>query len=118
MSWNLARRTGTILASDGTLRELADVLGRPKIACYVTAAEAQLFLEEILVTVDLVPIRERFSVSRDPADNKFLDLAAAGDADYLVTGDSDLLVLGSFRRTTILTPGSFLNREHQAPERS
>jgi uncharacterized protein len=115
MAWNLARRTSTILASDEPLRELADVLGRPKIARYVTGAEIEIFIKEILGAAELVAIRERFSVSRDPLDDKFLDLAAAGEADYLVTGDSDLLVLGSFRRATILTPNRFLDRENEAP---
>ena len=45
---------------------------------------------------------------RDPHDQKFLDLAGPGDIDYLVTGDGDLLVLGSIGRARIRTPKEFL----------
>ena len=41
----------------------------------------------------------------------FLELALAGKADYLITGDDDLLVLGEFQGTKIVTPAEFLERE-------
>lgn len=51
----------------------------------------------------------RIDVSRDAADNYLLAMAAAAEADFLVTGDArDLLRLKKFGRTVILTPGSFL----------
>jgi predicted nucleic acid-binding protein len=46
----------------------------------------------------------------DPRDNKFLELALAGGAHWLVTGDRDLLEIGHFRGTTILTSREFLAR--------
>jgi len=45
---------------------------------------------------------------RDPKDNKFLELAVAGEATHIVTGDSDLLVLNPFRDIAVLTPSEFL----------
>jgi hypothetical protein len=45
---------------------------------------------------------------RDPKDNKFLELAAAGNAACIVTGDNDLLVLDPFRNIRIITPKEFL----------
>ncbi len=45
--------------------------------------------------------------SRDPKDNYLLAYALAGQADYLVTGDRDLLTLGSVGKVTILTPAEF-----------
>ncbi|NJN72953.1 MAG: putative toxin-antitoxin system toxin component, PIN family [Limnothrix sp. RL_2_0] len=47
-------------------------------------------------------------VSRDPKDNKFLELAVDGNADYLITGDQDLLILHPFQKTQIITPAQFL----------
>jgi len=44
---------------------------------------------------------------RDPKDDKFLELAVASKADFLITGDSDLLVLNPFRKTRILTMADF-----------
>lgn len=46
--------------------------------------------------------------SRDPKDDMLLALSLAGHADYLITGDKDLLVLRTFGRTNIVTPKEFL----------
>jgi len=48
------------------------------------------------------------SKSRDPKDNKFLELAKTVRADYLITGDKDLLVLKDFEGCRILKPSEFL----------
>ena len=55
-----------------------------------------------------VAITESVGACRDPKDDKFLELAVSGRADYLVTGDLDLLVLDPFRGVRILTPADFL----------
>jgi len=46
-------------------------------------------------------------VSRDPDDDRVLAAAAEGRSDCIVTGDDDLLTLGSFRGIAILTPSEF-----------
>ena len=45
---------------------------------------------------------------RDPSELPFLQLAAASNADMLVTGDADLLILARRMRCRILPPGEFL----------
>ena len=114
MAWNRARESGVILASPATLRELDAVMRRPKLAAYVSLSESAVFLTEIGRVVELVPIAERVELCRDPRDDKFLELALAGLADFLLTGDADLLALHPFRGTTILTPAAYLG----APWRS
>lgn len=47
-------------------------------------------------------------VLADPDDNKFLECALAGDADYIVSGDSHLLSLQEYRGVRILSPAVFL----------
>jgi putative PIN family toxin of toxin-antitoxin system len=51
-------------------------------------------------------------VCRDPDDIKILGLAVASSADYIVTGDKDLLVLKSFQGIPILNPRSFSDILH------
>jgi predicted nucleic acid-binding protein len=51
-------------------------------------------------------------VCRDSDDIKVLGLAIAANADYIVTGDKDLLVLESFQGIPILNPRSFSNVLH------
>ena len=48
------------------------------------------------------------AVSRDPKDDKFLAAAMAATADYLVSEDNDLLVLGTYNATEIVTAAAFL----------
>ena len=70
-----------------------------------------LIEEELLPFVETIRVRRRLAVvRRDPDDDKFLECAVAGRAQYLVTGDRDLRELGTFRGTTILTAGEFLER--------
>ena len=45
--------------------------------------------------------------NRDPKDNFLLDLIHFSKADYLITGDKDLLILNPFLTATIFTPSQF-----------
>jgi putative PIN family toxin of toxin-antitoxin system len=49
-------------------------------------------------------------ICRDPDDDWVLAIAIAGHADAIVTGDGDLLVLGTFQGLAILSPRQFLER--------
>lgn len=46
---------------------------------------------------------------RDPFDEMFLQCAQLGQADYLVSGDKDLLSLQMFKGTAILSPSDFID---------
>jgi putative PIN family toxin of toxin-antitoxin system len=61
----------------------------------------------------LNPIPIAQSVCRDPDDIKVLSLAAASKADYIVTGDKNLLVLKKFEDIPILSPRSFSDMLHK-----
>jgi uncharacterized protein len=55
-----------------------------------------------------VTIAERIVACRDPTDDKFLELAINGQADAIVTGDLDLLVLNPFQGIPIIDPVAFI----------
>ncbi|NVM23740.1 MAG: putative toxin-antitoxin system toxin component, PIN family [Desulfobacterales bacterium] len=59
-----------------------------------------------------IPVHLASDVCRDPDDIKNLGLAVASNADYIVTGDKDLLVLKSFQGIPILNPRSFSDILH------
>lgn len=64
--------------------------------------------KELLPLVETVRVRKRVTaVQQDPEDDKFLVCALAGLAEYLVTGDQDLLELRAYRGITICTVGTF-----------
>lgn len=100
----------TLLISRAILTEYLRVFAYPKFQ--LSDQEIRpLIEEELLPFVDTIRVRRRLAVvRRDPDDDKFLECAVAGRAQYLVTGDRDLRELGTFRGTTILTAGEFLER--------
>ena len=101
---------GVIALSVDTLNELTEVLQREKFDPYVTLDEREDFLEAVVLAADLVEVTARIAGSRDPNDDKFLELAVHVQADAIVSGDQDLLVLSPFRGIPILKPREFLDR--------
>jgi hypothetical protein len=90
--------------SRGTFNEFGKVLAYPKFS--LTVQEIQVLIEdEVLPYCEIVDIVEEIrGVCRDPADDPFLSCAVAAGADYIVSGDRDLLDLCSFRDIPIITP--------------
>lgn len=103
-----ALNSGTVLLSDGTLTELYQVLTRRRLRRYIDVHDIRSFLAAFVREAQWVEVNLQLSVCRDPKDNKFLELAVSGSANYVITGDSDLLVLNPFQGITILSPRSFL----------
>lgn len=95
--------------SKALFAELLDVLTRPKFAGKFTQVDAAAFLRLIQQAAILVEVINFEAVSRDPSDDPFLACALASDADFLVTGDEDLLCLKIHGDTKIVTPHQFLN---------
>lgn len=115
----------SLFVSREILKEVRDVLSRPKIrqkipqitdervnALLTRLAEKGMLLENV---------PKHFSFERDPKDEKYVDLAIQADAAYLVSRDNDLLDLMKrdtvegeafcqrFPSLTILDPVAFLN---------
>jgi putative PIN family toxin of toxin-antitoxin system len=98
---------GVPLVSDDTLAELAEVLSRPKFDRWVPLAERQRFVQLLGGVVRRVNITHRIQACRDPKDDKFLQLALNGEAEAIVSGDRDLLVLDPLHGVRILRPADF-----------
>ena len=105
--FEIALTQGEILVSDETQDELTEVLMRPKFDRYIAEEQRLLFLANFLQLAVSVEIMQRITACRDPKDDKFLELAVNGNADCIVTGDKDLLVLHPFEGITILTLTEF-----------
>jgi putative PIN family toxin of toxin-antitoxin system len=69
------------------------------------------FIFRLRLASELVEIIERVDLCRDKKDNKFLEVAINGKADYLITGDNDLLVLRPFQDVKIMTVNEFLGEK-------
>lgn len=106
----LAKRYALAL-SPALVDEYQRVLFRDRIRALSrwTEEEARDLIGQIAHSADIqVPGTMQIAASRDPADDKFLIAAAEASADFLVTGDLDLLSLETFRETQIVTPSKFL----------
>ena len=66
-------------------------------------------LDRFLARAITVELTHTTTVCRDPKDNMFLECASLAKADYLVAGDKDLLVLGSYANTRIITPLEYIH---------
>jgi uncharacterized protein len=104
----LIRHSGIILISVATIEELQKVMNRPKFDKYVDREIRSEFIAQLTQQSELVEINEPVIACRDSKDDKFLELAINGNADYLISGDRDLLVLHPFRGIPIITPAAFL----------
>lgn len=108
-AFNFAYNNGVILLSKPVQDELNEVLRRPKFSKYISNEKRSIFLWSLFRQAVFITITEEIKECRDQQDNKFLELAVNGKADYIITGDNDLLVLNPFRGIFILTPKSFLD---------
>jgi len=94
--------------SEITFEELILVLQRPKYSPYLTSKDIQEFLELLGNHSILVTPTTPIHVCRDEKDNSFLECALAANADYIVSGDNDLLVLNPFKNIPIIKPADFI----------
>lgn len=100
---------GVLLLSDATLSELVEVINRPKFDPYLRPEVRQRFIRLLGGVSRRVHITRTIHACRDPKDDKFLDVALAGGAKAIITGDQDLLALHPFHGIPIQTPATFLN---------
>lgn len=59
---------------------------------------------------ELVKVKSDIKICRDKKDNFLLNLSIDSKADYLVSGDNDLLILDKIGQTTILTFSEFIEQ--------
>lgn len=100
----------TLLYSQPLLNELVDVLSRPRIGRKygVTSEDVGTIVRLLMLRGEAVTVEERIEASRDPKDDKFLEVAVTGRVDLIVSGDEDLLVLHPFRGIPIVRAAAFL----------
>lgn len=72
--------------------------------------EAKKAVQMIGSLADLVKPRHRISLLSDDPDNRVLECAVEGRADFIVSGDSHLLALKEYQGIPILKAVEFLNK--------
>jgi putative PIN family toxin of toxin-antitoxin system len=106
--FDYATSQAILLMSDEVQSEIENVISRPKLQKYITLERRTKFLSELSQQVERVTINQQIRACRDPKDDKFLELAVCGEANYIIPGDADLLDLHPFQNISIIKAASFL----------
>jgi len=96
-----------LFISPDILREIKEVLERDKFG-FSTAITPQVVHEIELMSYIVEPGISHSVVERDNDDNIIIDCAVEAGAEYVVTGDNDLLSLRQYNNIQIVTPADFL----------
>jgi putative PIN family toxin of toxin-antitoxin system len=98
-----------LLLSQAVEDEYREVIFRPKFDRFVGVERRQRILDIVVVAAERVEPTETIRECRDPKDDKYLALAAAGGADVIVSSDvRHLLSMHPWRGISILSPADFL----------
>jgi uncharacterized protein len=92
-----------LIFSEELLAEFITVVQRPKFRKFFSEPDIEILLEIIQKYSEFINVTSVVTVCRDEKDNFLLSLAKDGSADYLITGDKDLLIIKRFEKTEITT---------------
>jgi putative PIN family toxin of toxin-antitoxin system len=98
----------TLLFSDELLEEFIAVAKRPKFKNYFSQQDLISLLAVVNEHAVFINVNSDVAECRDEKDNFLLSLAKDGKADYLLTGDKDLLDIKRLGKTKIITISEFL----------
>jgi putative PIN family toxin of toxin-antitoxin system len=106
--------TFTLLIAQEIVKEFSrKVASKSYLAKRISREQANDLMEGILAVAEVISVISTAIpnlpvITRDRKDDYLLAYAVVGEADYLVTGDDDLLALGIVEGVNIVTPASFL----------
>lgn len=93
-----------VITSKAQIKEVADVLARPRLQGFVNFDEAALIIENLDTLAVVLDDPPPVSLSPDPKDNPILSAAIAGRVDMIVSGDKmHMLALGNAGGIPIMT---------------
>ena len=96
-----------LVISQKLFDELDDAIQKSHLARRINRTNYELLVSKLRTLAELIDVYSVIDVCRDPKDNYLLALAKDGNADYLITGDDDLLVLKEFEKTKIVKLSDF-----------
>jgi putative PIN family toxin of toxin-antitoxin system len=96
-----------ILTCQEQVNELIDVFNKPKIKKYLNITQIENFFDLFYDITEIVKITKKVELCRDKKDNYLLSLAMTTNADYLISGDEDLLILDKISNTKIFNYSDF-----------
>lgn len=107
VKYQIAKGSIIVVTTEQLLLEIKLVTSREKLKKYFPKENVAELVDLLETIAEKVAITPKYSICRDPKDNFLLDLIDFSKADYLVTGDKDLLEHNPFKTAKILTPSEF-----------
>ena len=104
----IGENSDELIICDEILSEIREVLfSRPRLRKWISLIDAERYVEMLQLRFNFVPNpTDVIAISRDSDDDYILALAQRERADYVISGDKDLLVL-RLPEFSILTPAEF-----------
>lgn len=96
-----------VVISDQLIDEIRIVTSREKLKKYFNQDKVSDLISLLKILAENVKIQKIDKICRDPKDDFLLALSKESKANYLITGDNDLLELKEYGRTKILTAKQF-----------
>ena len=104
---HLDNKTVVIITCKEQIQELSLVFEKPKIKKYFNSEQIMEFFELLDESSVNIDIKTKTDICRDSKDNYLVSLAIDSNADFLITGDNDLLVLKKVKNTSIVKFSDF-----------
>ena len=98
-----------LIFSAELIEEFIEVVERPKFKKIFSSSDIRNLFTDIYLYADLIEVKTSVQICRDKKDNFLLALCQDGNADFLLTGDEDLLILRKFGETRIMTLAEYLD---------
>lgn len=99
--------TYKLLISEEIFNEVKEILSELEFEGYINSLDNTNLIKFLLRNSENINVITLVEVCRDRKDNKYLSCAKDGKANYLVTGDEDLLILDRYKYSKIIKPSSF-----------
>ena len=98
-----------LIFSTELIEEFIEVVERPKFKKIFASSDISNLFTDIYLYADFIEVTTSVQICRDKKDNFLLALCQDGNADFLLTGDEDLLILRKFGKTRIMTLAEYLD---------
>ena len=100
-------KNNVLIFSKETISELSSRITQSKFDKYVSAEDREAYVNNLILSADLVIIDNLIQGCRDRDDDKILETAVKGDARFIISGDQDLLTMHRFEGIDIVTVQEF-----------
>ena len=108
----LERNSFELIVSPAILAEVRRSVSYPKVRKYIKTSDEDIDLWFASMELIAQPVDGNLrihAVAADPDDNKYVEAAVEGLAQFVVTGDKHLLSLKSYENIRIITPRVFVD---------